>query len=158
MKCLLCDLQNDNDEELKNHYIYFHFINKNNYFFKELFSIKTENKYARRCEECKITFNSCREKNYYYLLHYQQSAGSNNLFLNISKWSVITYFSINYFFHKNSYNFYDAKKKTVNDFIFCVESKFVSNGKVNVQGPIELINYEPAETDEIIELESKRIG
>ena len=50
------------------------------------------------------------------------------------------------------------KKKTVNDFIFCVESKFVSNGKVSVQGPIELINYEPAKTDEIIELESKRIG
>ena len=50
------------------------------------------------------------------------------------------------------------QKKTVNDFIFCVESKFVSNGNVNVQGCTELINYHPAETDEIIELESKRIG
>ena len=48
------------------------------------------------------------------------------------------------------------RKKTVNDFIFSVEKKFVSNGKVNVQGSMELINYQPAGTDQIIELESRR--
>ena len=68
---------------------------------------------------------------------------------------MITYYSINYFLHKNYYDFYDAKK-TVNYFIFSVENKFASNGKVNVQGSMELINYQPAKTDQIIELESKR--
>ena len=42
MKYLLCDLENNNDEKLKNHYIQFHLINKDNYFFKELFSLNTE--------------------------------------------------------------------------------------------------------------------
>ena len=47
--------------------------------------------------------------------------------------------------------------KTVDDFIFSVERKFVTNGKVKVQGSVELINYQPAESDVIIELESRRI-
>ena len=35
-QCLLCELENDNDEELKYHFIYFYLTNKDNYFFKEL--------------------------------------------------------------------------------------------------------------------------
>ena len=62
MKCLLCGLENNNDEELKNHLIHFHLIDKDNYFFKELFTRDTENKYSRRCEECKKDFGSCRKK------------------------------------------------------------------------------------------------
>ena len=42
MKCLLCDLQNYNNEELKNHPIHFHLIDKDNYFFKELFTKDVE--------------------------------------------------------------------------------------------------------------------
>ena len=95
------------------------------------------------------------KKNHCFLSHYQQPGSLNNLPLNISKRSLITYYSINYFLHKNYYDFYDAKK-TVNYFIFSVENKFVSNGKVNVQSPMELINYHPAKTDQIIELESRR--
>ena len=75
--------------------------------------------------------------------------------MNISKRSLITYYLINYSLHKNYYDFYNAKG-TVNDFIFSVENKFVSNGKVNVQGSMGLINYQLAETDQIIELESRR--
>ena len=75
--------------------------------------------------------------------------------MNISKRSLITYYLINYSLYKNYYHFYNAKG-TVNDFIFSVENKFVSNGKVNVQGSMGLINYQSAETDQIIELESRR--
>ena len=62
MKCLLCNLKNDNDEELKNHFIYFHLINKDNYYFKELFNKDFENKYSKRYEECDLTFDTCRKK------------------------------------------------------------------------------------------------
>lgn len=47
--------------------------------------------------------------------------------------------------------------KTVDDFIFSVERKFVFNGKVKVQGSMELISYQPAESNIIIELENRRI-
>ena len=66
MKCLLCDLENANDEEFKNHFIYFHLINKDNYYFKELFTKDFENKYSKRCEECDLTFDTCRKENNYW--------------------------------------------------------------------------------------------
>ena len=62
MKCLLCDLKNDDNVDLKNHYIHFHLIDKNNYFFKELFLIDTANKYSNRCEECRMLFDTSRKK------------------------------------------------------------------------------------------------
>ena len=95
------------------------------------------------------------DKNICFLLHYKQSSRSNNKPLNLSKKILIIYYSINYFLHKNHYNFYDAEK-TVNDFIFSAENMFVSRGKVSVQSSIELINYESTEeTDQIIEPESR---
>ena len=53
MKFLLCDLENNNNEELKNHLIHFHLIYGVNYFLNECFTKNTENKCSRRCEECK---------------------------------------------------------------------------------------------------------
>ena len=62
MKCLPFDSQNDNDEELKNHYNHFHLVNEDNYLFKELFTTDTENRYSRPCDDCKIRFQSCTQK------------------------------------------------------------------------------------------------
>ena len=141
---------------MKNHLIHFHLTDKDNYFFKELLTKDVENKYSRRCEECKKDFSSCRKKNHSFLSRYSQSGRSIIRSLNISKRSSITYYSINHFLHKNYYDFYDARK-TVDDFIFSVDNKFVLRGKVSVQGSMELINYQPEEeTDQIIELESRR--
>ena len=67
--------------------------------------------------------------------------------------SVITYYSINFLLHKNSYNFYDAKK-IVNDFTVAFETVFNPRKNVRLQGSMEPINFMPAE---IIELESRRI-
>ena len=92
MRCLLCDIQNDNGEELKNHYKHFHLVNKDNYFFKELFTTDTENRSSRPCDDCKIRFQSCRQKNHCFLAHHKQVGGANNhLPINVSKRSTITY-------------------------------------------------------------------
>ena len=50
----------------------------------------------------------------------------------------MTNYSINYFLYKNYYDFYDAEK-TVKDLISSVENKFVSRGRVKVQGSVELM-------------------
>ena len=58
--------------------------------------------------------------------------------------------------HKNYYDFFDAEK-IVKEFISNVENKFVSRGKVEVQGSVEVIKYQSAdEIDQLIELESRR--
>ena len=63
MKCFLCDLENNNNKELKNHVIHFHLIDKDNYFLKDLFTKDIENKYSGRFKECKKDFGSCRKRN-----------------------------------------------------------------------------------------------
>ena len=49
------------------------------------------------------------------------------------------------------------KKRQVDDFIFFVKKNLVPNGKIKVQGSVELINHQPTESNVIIELESRRI-
>ena len=66
MRCLLCDFQNEHNEELRNHCQHFHLDNKDNYFFKELFNTDRENKYFSGCDDCKISFQSCRKKSQFF--------------------------------------------------------------------------------------------
>ena len=80
----------------------------------------------------------------------------NNFPSNILKRGPITYFSINYSLHSNCYNFLDAEK-AIDDFLEAVRQKFIPTDNVEVQGSIYLINYEPAQSNVIIELEDKRI-
>ena len=78
MKCLLCNVENNNDEVLKDHCINFQSVEKDNYFFKELFTPDFDNKYSKRCMECgALSFDTCRKKKEsLLLLHYKQSGGS----------------------------------------------------------------------------------
>ena len=87
------------------------------------------------CGSSNLLFDTCRKKKIivFFLLHYKQSGGTLRP-LNISRrGNVMTTYSTNYSAHKNSYEFFNAEK-TVGDFIFVVDSKFVSRGKVKTQG------------------------
>ena len=66
---------------------------------------------------------------------------------------MTTYFPINYFQHKNLYDFFDAEK-SFDAFLNTFQGSFVSGEKVKFQGYIELIIFQSTER---IELESKRI-
>ena len=52
--------------------------------------------------------------------------------------------------------FFFDEKETV-DFIFSVENKFVPNCKVKIQRSVELIIYQPTESNAIIVFESRII-
>ena len=159
MKCLLCKyVSTQNDEELLNHYIYFHNINENNYYFKELLSLDSNSHYPKYCDKCKRAISTCRvKKNHSFLKHYQQIDGFlNNRPINISRRGPVTYFSINFSLHSNFYNLFDGEK-TIDDFIEVVRQKFVPNDNAEVQGSIYLVNYQPAQSNVISELEDKRI-
>ena len=100
-------------------------------------------------------FDTCRKKNRCFLLHCKQSGGSLALPVNISRrGNVITIYSINYSIHKNSYDFFNVEK-VIRKFILAVKNKFVPEGKVKVQGSIDIFNYQPSE-EENIEQESRR--
>ena len=115
--------------------MYFHLIDKNNYFFKELFSIDALNRYLIRYEECRTLFGTCRKK--------KNHCGSSNFPLNVLQR------------RKKSYDFCHDEK-TVNDFIFSVVKRLVVSGNVTLKVSMEPINYQSAKTDRTIELEAKR--
>ena len=63
-----------------------------------------------------------------------QVGDSNNLPLNVSRRSLIKYYSINYFLHKNYYNFLMQKKKFMILFFLLKKNRFLLvRVKFNVQ-------------------------
>ena len=95
-----------------------------------------------------------KKKNHSFLVHRAQFGKANTFLpMNVLRRSIITYYSINFLLHKNSYHFHDAIK-TVYDFELAFERVFNPRKKDRIQGSMELINYMP--TDKI-ELESRRI-
>ena len=85
MKCLLCNVEDDNDEVLKDHYINFHSIVKDNYFFKELFTPDFD-KYSKRCIECGgLSFETSRKRTIVFCCIKKHSGGSLALPLNIQE-------------------------------------------------------------------------
>ena len=84
----------------------------------------------------KCNLKTADKKNHSFLVHREQQVGvstNQQLLLNISKRGVITYYSINYFQHKNFYDFSDAEK-IVDNFFRTFERFFVSNKKVKMYG------------------------
>ena len=161
MKCLLFKyFSTQDDEELLNYYICFHQVNQNNYYFKDLFSLDTNSFYSKYCDKYKKLFSTCTEKsNHIFLQHYQQIGGdtsSSNHPIDIFKRGPITFFSINISAHSNSYNFFDGEK-AIDNLIENVRQKFVTSNNVEVQGSVYLVNYQPAQSNVVIELEDKRI-
>ena len=154
MKCLISDVNFD-VEVLKNYYQYYHSVNENNYFFKELFLPDNNSK---RCDECQIQFKNCRQKkNHNFLVHRNQQTGgaiNQQLLVNILKRGPITYYSINSNQHKNLYDIFD--EKIVDRFFNSVQRSFESvRGKeFKMQGYFELKNYQQTE---ITALENTRV-
>ena len=130
MKCLLCDSEFLLVEALKDHYVYQHSIDRNDIYFKDLFSPDT---ILKRCDFYHVEFENCRrKKNHMFLCHYgyQQiggSRGNDQLPLNISRRGPITYYSISYAQHKNFYYFFSSE--IVEDFLNSVYSKYKPDKK-----------------------------
>ena len=69
---LICN-ENFDVEILKNHNQYHHSVNKNNYFFKELF---LPDDIRQNCDMCYIHFKNCRQRiNHNFLFYRNQQIG-----------------------------------------------------------------------------------
>ena len=152
IKYLLCDSTFKDIDVLKSHYQFYHFINQNNYFYRELFS---PDNISKRCDECKIESKSCRlKKNHNFLFHYNQVGGSRSqpLPINVLKRGPVIYTSINFNQHKEFYNFYE--EKIADTFLNSVYERFVPDKNFMIQRYVELINYKQTE---IVNLENTRV-
>ena len=69
MNCLLCQYENNQKEELREHYIKYHNVDENNLFFKKLIDQKNNTIYRKLCKYCgKFVFSN--KVNHDFLKHY----------------------------------------------------------------------------------------
>ena len=130
MKCLLCSSNFENKQELINHYLIYHNVDKNNWFFKKLF-IKDNKAFLKNCIKCNEFLATKKEKAIHdFLKHYND--GKNILFeersLDIIKYAALTIYQIEFKKHKNLYSFYNSEK-CVDEFLQNVRYRFHATSK-----------------------------
>ena len=117
MKCLLCQYENNQKEELREHYIKYHNVDKNNLFFKKLIEQKSNTIYGKTCKYCgKFVLNKL---NHDFLKHYEKGLSidfdSGNLDsgdldkpINITNVAGIKKIEIRFKEHSSFYDFFDS--------------------------------------------------
>ena len=131
MKCLLCSLEFNTDEELFDHYVSFHKVDKSNWFFKKLFGTKNSN-VLRKCLRCdRFIYDKKSQSEHNFLNHYNEGyvfpfEDKPIAIKNLR--DKIKIYNINYENHKDFYIFFSADQ-CVTDFLQNCKSKIVQNNK-----------------------------
>ena len=140
MKCLLC---NYNGERIKKHYIVYHKINKNNYFFKQLFQ-KNNFCIERSCIRChKFIPTNKFMIQHNFLEHYESGQRKPAVFksVNVIKNKDILIYQIDFNKHSEEYNFYNSHE-IVDDFLLNVNTLFKPKNKVLFKADFSIENIQ----------------
>ena len=131
MKCLLCSSKFQDEQKLIEHYLTYHNVDQNNWFFKKLF-MKDNKAFLRNCIRCGEFLITKKEKAAHdFKKHYDN--GKEIPFegkpLDIIKLPALTIYKIDFKKYKNQYSFFNAEK-CVDDFLKNVQNRFrVTNKK-----------------------------
>ena len=131
MKCLLCSSKFQDEQKLIEHYLTYHNVDQNNWFFKKLF-VKDNKAFLRNCIRCGEFLITKKEKAAHdFIKHYDN--GKEIPFegkpLDIIKLPALTIYKIEFKKYKNQYSFFNAEK-CVDDFLKNVQNRFrVTNKK-----------------------------
>ena len=124
MKCLSCDFISNETNEVKNHYLNFHNVDRNNVFFKRLFEHQNNVFHGRRCVRCNEFLPTTKFKSYHDFLKYY-SSGKNVIeekSLSVTNIGNMTKFEISYQEHATYYDFYNSES-LVDEFLFNVKTR-----------------------------------
>ena len=130
MKCLLCSSKFKDQKDLLDHYLSYHNIDENNWFFQKLFQTKNKTLFTNclRCNEFLATEKQKVVHN--FLKHYDD--GKTIPFeekpLDIVRCPALTIYCIEFQKHSSFYNFYDSEN-CVDDFLRNVKYRFQSTSK-----------------------------
>lgn len=143
-KCLLSKRQFDSDDLLKQHYINFHNVHPENYFFKKLFGKKRTNFKPGKCLLCN-EFNPTLENQKLHKFRKQYSKGKNRAFkdrpLNTYRNGAIKVFEITAKEHSAQYDFEDSDD-LIDKFLNNVRFTFVPTEEVLIKCGFSLENYQ----------------
>ena len=135
MKYLLCGFIANIVDDIKKHYINYHRINKNNFFFQQLMINQNGflNSDCIRCHEFMPTKKFMARHN--FLKHYIDGERKPAEFkpIDVIKNKEITIYQITFKKHSNEYDFYNSHE-VVDDFLLNVKRLFKPTNKVFLKG------------------------
>ena len=126
MKCLLCKFNTNDKNQLKNHYLKYHNVDKNNLFFKKLIDQKNNVVYGRKCKNCN-DFVFSNKTVHDFLKHYDRGF-MKSIDLNVDKPINVTKIGdnqkceITFKEHSSAYDFFDSVS-VVEDILNSVKNK-----------------------------------
>ena len=111
MKCLLCSSKFKDQKNLLNHYVTYHNVDENNWFFQTFFQIKDKS-LLKRCLRCDKFLVTEKQKTVHnFLIHYEH--GKTIPFeekpLDLLKLPSLTIYSIEFKKHQNVSDFYNSE-------------------------------------------------
>ena len=128
MKCLLCEFNTNDKNQLKSHYLKYHNVDKNNLFFKKLIDQKSNVIHGRKCKNCN-DFIFSNKTVYDFLKHYDRGFMEKESIdfnvdkpINVTKIGDIQKFEITFKEHSSDYDFFDSVS-VVEDFLNSVKNK-----------------------------------
>ena len=128
MKCLLCEFNTNDKNQLKNHYLKYHNVDKNNLFFKKLIDQKSNVIHGRKCKNCN-DFIFSNKTVHDFLKHYDRGFMEKESIdfnvdkpINVTKIGDIQKFGITFKEHSSDYDFFDSVS-VVEDFLNNVKNK-----------------------------------
>ena len=127
---MLCSSKFKDQKALLDHYLSYHNIDKNNWFFQKLFQVNNKTLLRNRVRCSEFLTSEKHKATHDFLKHYED--GKNIPFeeklFDILKFSGLTVYSINFQKHSEFYDFYNSEK-CVDDFLNNVKYKLKSNEK-----------------------------
>ena len=154
MKCLLCNFQSNNQNEVRNHYIHFHRVDSKNEFFKKIFAEEKNVFYRKRCLRCQEYLPTSRFKiSHNFLKHYNDSETVvDNKPITVTEVSAVKKYEITCQQHSDSYDFFNSEK-LVDRFLLWVKGKiFCSNTDLYTRCGFSLENMQAPLTNDDVPL------
>ena len=130
MKFLLCSPKFKDQKELLDHYLFYHNIDENNWFFQKLFHVKNKSLLSN-CVRCNEFLTTEKHKAVHDFVKHQidgKSIPFEEKLLGILKYPALTIYSIEFQKQSNFYDFYNSEK-FVDDFLKNVKYRFKPSNK-----------------------------
>ena len=126
MRCLLCSAIFNTNEELIQHYVFYHRVDANNGFLQKLFQQINNSAILQKCLRCDDIITTRHYKiKHDFLKHYdeEQTDLYEDKLIDIIKLIFMTKFGISIIKHGEYYSFFNSAE-VVDDFLRNVRSKY----------------------------------
>ena len=151
MKCLFCSSKFEDQQKLIDHYLTYHNIDQNNWFFKKLF-VTNNRAFLRNCVRCDQFLTTNKEKATHGLV---KEIPFEEKPLDIIQPPALTIYKIGFKKYKNQYSFYNSEK-CVDDFLKNVKYRFQATNKKCFKCSFTIENTQNSIRNDLLPLNNTR--